>query len=56
MSTTECSQVTIHAFRTITQSIPYSSYEDKYIGTTHPPLTEVRFQTIDPPTELHALD
>ena len=51
-------QVSIErTFPTITQRIPYSPYDDKYnIGTTCPLLTEVRLQTIDPPTEPHALD
>ena len=47
-------QRTLH---TITQSIPYGHYEDKCnIRTTCPPLTEVRLQTIDPPTKQHTLD
>ena len=36
--------------------IPYIPYQYKYnIGTTCPLLIEVRLQTIDPPTDLHAL-
>ena len=40
-----------------THSTPYGHYEDKCnIGTKCPPLTEVRLETIDPPTKQHTLD
>ena len=49
--------LTQHTSHTITQSVPYSRYENKYnIGTTFSLLIEVRLQTIDPPTKLHTLD